>query len=285
MKKVLIIGLATLLLAVLTSAFVGCTNSIPTPSEIVSKAISAHENVIKYKIVLESLVEFIEESTNKSTLNTTGFVDSVKHEMGLRFILGMEGVYNSKPFNFSSEAEAYLIDDIFYIHPVAGTRDSEIINTNAPWEKETAPTGFWETIPESYRDDLPSMVGIQNLLTQQLELLKTGELKFLETAVVEGNDCYVLEVTKSYEEVLTTVDQQLFIIFYGTPVQANYLNSMIVKHWIDKKTSQLRRVNIEMEGADGETTIKVSINMVFPEYNNQISITLPAEAATAVNKD
>jgi hypothetical protein len=274
---------ALLVLVLLIPAISSCAGGKPVPSasEIVSNTLATHSGVNSYRLSVESMNEFTGEFQGKLALSINGVIGNKNQEMQFRLKNRMAGTYEGKPLETTTEIEVYLVGGTFYWHPVAVTRNSETVSTGRPWRKITMPAGFWETKPETYQDDYYTLFGIQDLLSQQLELLKTGEVVFLENGSVEGDECYVLQVTKSYEEMWRAVEQQLVVLFLGTPVLPYQLSQMSVKHWIDKRTSQLRRANVEMTSVDGKTNVKAMVDISLSDYNKTVSIVLPAEAERA----
>ena len=128
---------------------------------------------------------------------------------------------------------------------------------------------------------------------QQIKLLTTAtEVNYLGSEVVNGTDCYILEITPSMEVAANLISQQLqFIDPDIGEFKADLLKEISVKQWISKDSYLLMKaeagVLLEMRpedvgGGDFEKmTIDMDIGARYYDYNQPVSITLPPEALEA----
>jgi len=132
---------------------------------------------------------------------------------------------------------------------------------------------------------------------EEIELLTTAtKVKYLGSEVVNGTDCYVVEITPSIETLGNLMSQQLQ--FLAIPLEQfnlpDILKEMSAKEWIAKDSYLLMRAEVYMaieirtEDVEGATeadfekiTMDTNMGLIFYDYNQPVSIELPPEALEA----
>ncbi len=136
----------------------------------------------------------------------------------------------------------------------------------------------------------------QGLLKQEIELLTTAtKVKYVGSEVVNGTDCYVLEITPSIETLSNLMAQQLQFLDIDLS-QLNLpdlLKEMSAKEWIAKDSYLPMKVEVGMVieirpediGATKDDfkkmTMDTNMGMSFYDYNQPVDIILPPEALNA----
>jgi hypothetical protein len=168
----------------------------------------------------------------------------------------------------------YLVDNAVYY---------SMEGPGAPpwWMKTEAPA--WETMNQN---------------ESQLELLKGAQVELLGGEVVQGVDCYVLNVIPDKEQLWQTVVQQLGMAGgdmpdIGPQFIEEALKSFSVKQWIAKGTFFVTRATIDINmaatpnelgssGTEEAIEIQLSMDLSMRDYNRPVSIVLPPEAEGAI---
>ena len=153
--------------------------------------------------------------------------------------------------------------------------------------KSEAPAEYWEI-----------MTGVSGL-ENYIELLKTAQVEVIGSEQVKGVDCYVLQLTPELAELYQTAMDPVGGIGRAgmlPPVPEELLQDMFhsfsVKQWIAKDTYFLMKVEIDMDiestpelmdylGEEAEMSIDITISFLAYNYNQPVTIVVPAEALEA----
>jgi hypothetical protein len=135
----------------------------------------------------------------------------------------------------------------------------------------------------------------QSQLSQQIEMLQTAEeVNFLGSAEVNGTDCYLVEIVPGAEVLRQLLSEFQMPDIEGVDAAKLNLGELIkelaIKQWIAKdgylimqsETHVIMEISPEDVGADVEEfqqiTADQSAVMLFYDFNEPVSIELPAEA-------
>ena len=200
----------------------------------------------------------------------TGAIDSANREMQLIMDMDIDVPGKAKQ---SMPMESYLVDGWMHIKV-------SVDEKGAQWMKMPLPDEMWDS---------------QSAISQQIELLETAkEVNFLANEYVNGMDCYVVEVVPGTEALSKMLSQMQMPDIDGADFSqlsfADMINEMSFKQWIAKngylvmksQTHVLMEMSPEDVGASAEEFQKITADqiavMVFYDYNEPVSIDLPAEA-------
>ena len=129
-----------------------------------------------------------------------------------------------------------------------------------------------------------------------VELLEVAEVEVTGSEIVNGVDCYVMELTPDMEKLWEIAGQQAELTGGMPDIDEELLDEVFqsysVKEWIAKDTYLLVKEEIEMAmefdpealgipGGDGEIAMDMTISMLVYDYNQPVSIELPPEAEDA----
>jgi len=173
----------------------------------------------------------------------------------------------------SMPMESYLVDGWMHIKV-------SIEEKGAQWVKMQFPDEMWDS---------------QSQISQQIELLKTAkEVNFLGSEEVNGTDCYIVEVVPGAEALNKMLSQIQMPDIEGADFSqfsfADMIQDMSFKQWIAEdgylimksETHVVMEISPEDVGASVEEFQKITMDqsavMVFYDYNEPVSIELPAEA-------
>lgn len=152
------------------------------------------------------------------------------------------------------------------------------------WARTRLPEDYWQS---------------QNQAQQQMELLKLSEVEVLapETIVSGGRETptHVLRVTPHLERFWQIVAHQPGVNLMPQPPPGVPLSQMVrrpaMKVWLSEATALPVKAEMEasfhidptiVAGAPGELSLDIGITMLFYDYNQPVSIELPAEAREAM---
>jgi outer membrane lipoprotein-sorting protein len=269
--------LFSLLALVIILACLGCGEKVAqvNAAQLVDNALEAQVDVESYRLNMEMTIDMDggfggEEMEATMSIDASFLIDEANKEMEMRMAADMEATGEEAE---AAEMKMYLIDNTVYMMMA-------VPDLGPMWIKQEVPADFWET---------------QATIDQQLELLQDSRVKYLQDEKVEGVDCYVLEITPDLAQLWQTAMQQPWM--EEVPMEIPNLEDMIkkvsVKQWIAKDTLFLTKVNIQitilvtseamgMPEEEGEMSMSIVMDMLAHDYNEPVSIELPAEARNAI---
>lgn len=269
--------LFSLLVLVIILACLGCGEKAAAVNagQLVDNALAAQADVESYRLDMDMTIDMdggfgCEEMEETVSIDASFVIDEANKEMEMSMTADMEATGEEAE---AVEMKMYLIDNTVYMMMA-------VPGLVPMWVKQEVPADFWET---------------QATIDQQLELLQASRVKYLQDEKVEGVDCYVLEITPDLAQLWQTAMQQPWM--EEVPMEIPDLEDMIkkvsVKQWIAKDTLFLTKVNIQitilvtseamgMPEEDGEMSMSIVMDMLAHDYNQPVSIELPAEARTAI---
>jgi hypothetical protein len=276
MKRIAFLGI--LIIALMASLLVGCADKELTQEDI--------EQLVNDVLVANAEVETVKFDMNTTTKmemiggpqpegatmvgEGTGAIDSANREMQLIMDMDVDVPGKEKQ---SMPMESYLVDGWMHIKV-------SVEEKGAQWIKMEFPDDMWDS---------------QSAIGQQIEFLETAEeVNFLGSADVNGTDCYVVEVVPSAEALDKMLSQIQMPEIEGADFSelsfADMIKEMSFKQWIaeDGYLVMKSETHVEMEiypedvGASVDEFQKITADqsavMVFYDYNEPVSIELPAEA-------
>ncbi|MBM4445204.1 MAG: hypothetical protein FJ020_07885 [Chloroflexi bacterium] len=172
--------------------------------------------------------------------------------------------------------QAYAVDDYIYVMTSMFGQEQ--------WTKQAIPAGTWQNIENSqYQID---------------SLLEVVEAEVVKEESLNGVDCYVLALTPDLAELQQALLEQPGIgdQLAEMPDLESMVQKMTFKIWVAKDTYFLMKAIVDMTvvmdaqamgmpAGEGSATIELSLQMAAHDYNEPVSVDLPAEAATATEGD
>jgi len=276
MKRIAFLGVV--ILALMTSLLVGCADKELTQEDI--------EQLVNNVLVANAEVETVKFDMNTTTKmemiggpqldgatmvgEGTGAIDSINREMQIIMDMDVDVPGKAKQ---SQPMEAYLVDGWMHIKV-------SVEEKGAQWVKMQLPDEMWDS---------------QSQINQQIEFLETAEeVNYLGTEDVNRTDCYVVEIVPSAEALNKMLSQIQMPDIEGADLSqfsfADMIKDMSFKQWIAQdgylimksETHVVMEISPEDVGASVEEFQKITADqstvMVFYDYNEPVSIELPAEA-------
>jgi len=170
------------------------------------------------------------------------------------------------------EMEAYAVDG--YIYMMTSMFGQE------EWTKQAIPAETWQTI--------------ENSQGQIDSLLEAVEAEIVKEESLNGIDCYVLALTPDLDQLQQALLEQpgMGEQLAQMPDLDSMVQKMTFKIWVAKDTYFLMKAIVNMTlvmdaeamgmpAGEGTATIELSLQMAAHDYNEPISVELPAGAATA----
>ena len=276
MKRIALLGV--LILALIASILVGCADKELTQEDIeqlVNDVLVANADVetVKFDMNTTTKMEMIggpEPDGATMVGEGTGAIDSTHREMQIIMDMDIDVPGKEKQ---SMPMESYLVDGWMHIKV-------SVEEQGAQWMNMQFPDEMWDS---------------QSAIGQQIEFLETAEeVNFLGSEDVNGTDCYFVEVLPSPEALNKMLSQIQMPDIEGADLSqlsfADMIKEMSFKQWIAEdgylimksETRVVMEISPEDVGASVEEFQKITMDqnsvMVFYDYNEPVSIELPAEA-------
>ena len=276
-KKIMAVSLAL----VMVLSFAACDGEESLlAQEIVDGAMEAQSNIKTCQMDMDMLMDMTGEAMGESLDMTMdiiarGAMDIENNQMQMDMVVTMAMLGEV----MDVEMEVYLIGDTMYTM-------TDMLGMGPTWMKSEMPGGTWEETAEQW--------GGPNTY---VELLELAEIEITGSEIVNGVDCYVVEVTPDMEKLWELAGQQTELTGGMPDIDEEFLDEAFknysVKEWIAKDTYLLVKAEIEMAmevdpeamgipGGDGEIAMDMTISMLVYDYNEPVSIELPPGAEDAV---
>jgi hypothetical protein len=278
-RKMLLVATTALAISILAA---GCGQATElTAQEVVTKVINAYSSVQTVKM----------DSTMSMTMETTGGEESLDVQMDMV----VNGSMNVKDTGLSLtmtmdmdipvigkqtiSSDVYIVDDWVYTKvDVPGVGDR--------WIKTKLDSAAWAQ---------------QDQLARQIEFLKTAiAVTSAGSETVDGVECYVLEIKPDMAMLMAFITSQMgqeaHVDLPEDVDFAEMFKSLTIKEWIAKDSYLPVKADMQMvmeiNAEDlGETsadfdkmTMDMSVVMKYSDYNQPVTIVLPAEAANAIEQ-
>jgi len=191
-----------------------------------------------------------------------GVLDVVDQEMQADITMTMDVSAAGQSQQMSIPMWMYFLGDMGYI----GTQEP---GQPVEWIKGDVSQELWES---------------QEFQSQQIELLRGAEVEILGTQSVRGIPCYAAEITPDMEMLLEMVNSMLGSTA-GLGLTTDSISNFKCTGWYAQDTYFPMRVyqeyDITIEEGSDRLTGHYTANMVFYNYNEPVSIQLPAAAQGA----
>jgi hypothetical protein len=285
MDRKVIAGCMAIAIAAVT-IFSGCVEEEQLSAADITEMVLANADKIHtYSFDMNMTTKMlITNETGQTDLTTisqgNGVVDNINKKMAIFMDMSMK-IAEMPEVPGRMEMEMYLVNNTIY-----SKVDMGIATLPAQWVKMQMPEGY---------DDYWSS---QNQLQQQMELLNASEVTRLEDDMVNGVDCYVLEIDPDLEKFWELVSDQSGMVeqlqaLPGFDIQ-KMMKSLAMKEWIAKDTNFPAKTEMAMSMAMSSEDLNIpyteekftmtmdyDIEMIFFDYNNPVTIELPEEAKNA----
>ena len=273
-----IVFVSVLVIALMASLLVGCADKELTQEDLeqlVNDVLVANAKVqtVKFDMNMTTKMEMIGGPQPEGATMVgegTGAIDSANREMQLIMDMDIDVPGKEKQ---SMPMESYLVDDWMHIKV-------SVEEKGAQWMKMPLPDEMWDS---------------QSTISQQIELLQTAkEVNFLGSEDVNGMDCYVVEMVPSAEALNKMLSQMQMPDIEEADFShlsfADMIKEMSFKQWIAEdgylimksETHVLMEISAEDVGATVDEFQKITADqtsvMLFYDYNEPVSIELPADA-------
>lgn len=274
---VILILAAAMLLTLLTGCGKGGSNTAAiSMNDFSQRAQDSLANLHSYETNLQMTVNAsgIVEGNPGSVdiiMGGNGAVDITAKKMGMDMSANIKGKSGSESINQASRISTYVIDDVLY----TGTTND---NGNMEWKHETASSSVWE---EEVQSD------------QLVKLLGSSQIDSLKTETVEGQQCYLAEVTPDPSQLWDTIMNQMNQSGEGssfTQDMGNAIKKVTVKYWFIQDTMFIKKAYVYMEmdmdaqalGAEsGSMNFVIEMTVIFNNHNQSVKIELPSEAQSS----
>ncbi len=262
-QKILILSI-TLLLT--TTTFSGCIANNATAAQIKANTLQTAEDITSYTFTMDmtSTVTINQEQTS-STTTSTGTADITTQQLTMQTTIESTGI---------SEATAtytyYLIDNIFYTKTSYSDTNTwtkiDLTDSNTDWQNQ------WNNYDQ---------------MAMQKQLLENSDVTKLPDQTINGHDCYVLQIDATLEELMNLLSDQLGSTTTQVEqyLSSDYIDDIHIKLYIDKNTQYIIKIyetlTMDLNMMGYQMTTNTDITLYFSNYNQPITIELPADAADA----
>ncbi len=270
------------------------TSSTPTHTDddstdvtnegIIDKIIAATRKVQSCKFDVDMKMRMSGTSDGESldmdaTMIQIGAMDKANQKMRIDMDTNVD---MSSIGAIEASIEIYIIGDTTYM------KTGEMFGTPAQWTKAETP-GMWDT---------------QDIIARQTDLLDVTSLQVSDGGIVNGVNCYRVEMEPDLMTLLKSVMQQPgmgeSLSAGGLPddmdisLLSNLVQDFSATQWYSKDTHFPVKSEIEVQmavselmmsmmGESGEMAIDINMTTNFSDYNKPVSIELPAEARGAID--
>jgi hypothetical protein len=200
-------------------------------------------------------------STMNMVMYINGDVDLQKKKMYMNLATNV----SAAGFTMNIQAQMYMLDNYMYtgINMMGNTTWVKVKLTDALWNKE------------------------QSALLQYQDLLKdTVEVNIVGEETINGMACWKVDVKPDMEKILswyqTQMSGQLGNLSSGTDLSKMFKDVKITE-WVDKATYNTIKCDMTMSMNIEGVAANVKMTMSQSNFNQPVTITLPAAAAKATD--
>lgn len=269
MKKVAILVILVLLMGIAAAACGGGGGAVDITDQELIEGILASidaQETCRFEIDLDGSLEGTVEGEHgemQMTINQTGAIDIPDREMQAEISMTTDTRVDGQQQEMTIPIRMYFLGDTGYIGAPPGPGEPE------EWIKGAVSQELWEP---------------QELLSQQIELIRGAEVKLLKTESVKGIPCYVAEISPDMDALFEVIRWQLRTTGdFG--LTKDSISGYSAKGWYAKDTFFPMRSHVEydvsIEVGSDTVTGSYKIDMLFYDYNKPVSIQLPSEAQNA----
>jgi len=197
-------------------------------------------------------------------MDCDGVIDMVDREMQADMSTTMKISAEGEQDEMTIPMRMYFLGDMGYMGAPEGPGQPE------EWIKGDMSQELWES---------------QQLLSQQIDFLRGAEVRILRTESVKGTPCYVAEISPDMDALYEMIRSQVGGALVFEPTKDS-ISDYSATGWYAKDTYFPMRSYVEYEvtfeeGGD-RLTGRYTVDMLFYDYNEPVSIQLPPEAEDAL---
>ena len=266
-----ILTMSLVLFMILSS--VACVQA-PSGQEIIDRVIESLDEIRTYKFDMDMTMDMAGEAEGEAfevtmVMESSGALDVENRQMSMDATQSM--LMTGQP-EMEMGMEMYIVGGMIYML-------TEMTGMEAAWVKAEMPEGYW---------------GKMSQIESQIELLEAAQVEVIGSEMVEGIDCYMLQLTPDLEQLWQFYMQQTQITG-EVPEESiqEMFRSFSVKQWVAKDTYFLAKAEIDMAmeltpeamgfpEEQGAMTMDIVMSFLGYDYNQSVSIVLPPEAEEAV---
>ena len=279
LKKVVAVSL----LLIITLSVIACNGGkLPSAEEIVAAILDSQQDIETYKFDVD-MEMYITVEAEDETIEMYAVTDgsgSTDVENNVMQMTGDINMVMPDVGEIEVKEHMYLVDNMMYIGI-----DMPAFMGGSTWIKAQMPV----YMPEE-----------MNQVLSLTALIETAEITVLGSEIVNGVDCYVVEVVPDADQLWELVSQQLQ--FMGDDIEIPDITGELIRkmyddvsvtYYIAKDTyfliSSSMDMFLELTPADlgypeeeGLMTMDITMELLAFDYNIPVSIELPPEAADAI---
>jgi len=265
MKKQFIV--AGTVVVLLVAGLSGCFEQTPTgtvsAAQIKANALQSTESINSYNFIMTGEIgTTVGDDSMTASFNANGAIDISNQKLKME----MSSSVPEQPA--ATEIAFYIINNVLYSKTgIMG--DQQWIKTNI-----TSLNTIWNSYDQ---------------MEMQKQLLEVSNVQKLNDEVVDGVNCYVLQVEPDLEKYFEIMMNQLETSGSGNLSLgdiSDIIEGWSIKQWIAKDTNLIKKIYNQMAMSysffDQEITMDMEITVVFSNYNTAVTIELPEEAENAL---
>jgi len=276
-KKIAVFIVALAMVISFTACYGDDDNGSLSAEEIIDKSVQVMRDVVSYRADMDMVMDIavVDESgeynlTMTAAINGTFDIENQKMMMDMIMEMSMLGM------SFNITGESYLINDMMY--NMNGDEESGYM-----WTKSEMPEGYWEEV---------------NQMDTQVDMLEVVYVEITGSEMIEGVECYILKLNPDIEQLWQLVMQQSSLTGeemlpeIDIELYQDIFKDFHMRQWVAKDTYYIARaeMGILMEATaeemgyteeEGSMTADITIDILAYDYNQPVTIVLPAEAEDA----
>jgi len=298
-KKAMVVTLPLVMALCLTACPGG--NALPSVEEILEKTNQAMEGVTSlscdidldmYMIATTGTEDIKEMNEVSAELALSGVIDMENRQLQMEMDIGygytdLLRSSTESSISVNMGMALYLLNDVAYImmdDPLAGES----------WMKYEIPADEMQQV-EDILDENLTPAGMQELLMDVSQVIVEG------TEKIKGVDCYVLRITLDEIKLWQRIKQEAQAMGEEIPEGADIgalleiIQGISIRQWVARDTYHIAGIqvvlDIEMDAEDmgyidevGSIKIDAILDALFYDYNQPVSIVLPAGAEEAIEE-
>jgi len=220
-----------------------------------------------------------EEGTMDMDMTMEGYIDQTSMDMYM-----LMDLYLAMDIGFEAGSEdmtidMYMVDDYLYMK-------MDIPELGEEWIKMPA------------TDETMSAYDL-DMVSEQLAILESpGELNYLRDEILDGSDCYVIQMIPDLAAIMDWIGDQgladLGLDWEDVGVIRDMFDELTYTIWIDKETKYIKKMTAyilmkmsgddfaDMDGDIGTITMDMNMDIEMYDYNKPVTIVLPDEALDAM---
>jgi hypothetical protein len=273
---------------IVTVSLVACTTQgkieqvqgLPPAYKIVIGVIESQYDISTYQFDMDMNIDATTISEGKSldgiiAMGFSGVVDIDNSQLSMDMNMGMTAIGEDET---ELSMGMYLVDNFMYMM-------TDIPGMGSMWTKSEIPVVDWKDFDQ---------------VEPQIELLVDAiQVNVLGSEMINGIDCYVLEIIPDMEQLWKITMQQSGVageeILPGISKEfiQDIFQDFSVKQWVAKDTYFLLKAELDMTMEitaeamsltedDGFMIMDITMDLVVYDYNQPVSIVLPPEAEEAI---